>query len=814
MSKILVCGFYFHDNFGDDCFMDVLNKMFGPNYLNFVETSTLNEYNSKDLEKYDAIVVGGGDLINDFYGNVYEKTLRDFNGYKIAVGVGISFEDCRNRKYINIFDDMILRNKRDIQSVTKILGTLHTHYMPDLAFCLPLPTVNIDKDGKNVGVYLVGTMFKTKSLRFSILTFLRWLLSKGYKLHLVPMYNEKGIKYNDVKINKIIKDTFSIYGESILLYEKCNYDEFTRLTSTFDFAVCVRFHAHVFCTRIGIPFLSIPLTRKVKIYVSELPESARNAVKIRMDSSYNMLEIDIKDCKNKFMSIKKNAETIRRDLLYRSSVDTMCHNQEKIKSLISNKKKRTCSSFGTVTVDPEEIYRKYRNILLSKGVNHMIDQATDSMSSDEINKVSDAMCYDTTLDPSNEYFYGTRMNFKSDIKNLRDMVYYIHDDFCKKVVCPKINLKYMVQNSLKNVHRAGWNYSMCPLYYYSGDHGVFLDTYLDRTFGWSSDVLETAGVLPYTNFWVGFFHHTFETEFATNNCTKVFEKEIFKISLVMCKGIFCLTEYMAGLLRDNLKKIGFGHVLVKSLFHPTIFVDNIFNYQKFESLSDKKLINVGSWYRNPITIYRVAEIMKDSKYCTFNSLKGMKMEANFPPEKITLTMSNGKTIICDNGNIWTNYYLKYVNSRCDKYSENIYIKIKNILSNCGEIDARNYQKKDLLEDFLKRINIISHLKDDQFDLMMSNSIIFLDLIDSSAVNTLIEIIVRKTPVLVNKIKPTVEIMGEHYPLFYEKVEDIKRVFTPQNLKKAHEYIGKMDSSVYKIDYFVDSLLNSEIYKSL
>ncbi len=79
---------------------------------------------------------------------------------------------------------------------------------------------------------------------------------------------------------------------------------------------------------------------------------------------------------------------------------------------------------------------------------------------------------------------------------------------------------------------------------------------------------------------------------------------------------------------------------------------------------------------------------------------------------------------------------------------------------------------------------------------MDENIVFLNLIDASAVNTLIECVV------INKLPAIVEILGDSYPLFYNNLEEITGLVTLKNIEKAHIYIRKLDKTNLKIETFI------------
>lgn len=805
--KILIAGFYGHQNFGDDCFVKVFDRFLSGHQLKYTDIANLDK---EDIHLYDCVVIGAGDVLNDFYGLKYNEVLANYRGYKIAVGVGVSFFECAKRSYINYFDDIILRSKEDLPVISKILGTIHTHYLPDLAYSIPISFEHPSYDGarKKIGFYLVGTMIDNPGLLYTIHRFANFVLTTGYELHLIPMHHREGMTSSDVSIGENIANVFKLYESQIKVHPLYDFNTFISIMGQLDFALCARFHAHVFCVRLGVPFISIPLTRKVELLVKELPYDCQYTPNVIKDASYNLLGIDVKDIKSKFNDLVKNASSIRSALLYRADLDHKAFQENKIVTLIQNRRKRTIQPVYNIIVNPEDIYVKYRNMFLLRGVNHLTDKCTDILDEGVINRISDSLCYDITYDTANDYSYGTRENIRNNLAELRGMVYYIYQDYMNKQRVPKINMTYIKQDSFHDLHRAGWQYSIGPLYCYSGDHGVFFDTYLDRTFGWASDVLCENGVLPYTNYWVGFFHHTFELEFSRNSCSIVFDNPVFRASLRMCKGIYCLTRYLAKLVKIKLEELGFGGIPINTLHHPTVFVNNNFNYESFMKNENRKLINVGSWYRNPVTIYRLANNY-ESSLVTFNSLRGKRMDSNFCPDHVHVRLTT-HNLLESKDNIWTQYYIKYINSKSDDYSIKMDSVIRDLLTRDSEVDIR-----PLLDTFLSKINILSTLSNEEFDNMYVNNIVFLDLVDSSTVNTILEVIVRKTPVVVNRIEPTVELLGESYPLFYDHLDDIPALLTPQKILSAHEYMKtSIDDSVYRIDSFVESLIKSPIYQSL
>ena len=87
------------------------------------------------------------------------------------------------------------------------------------------------------------------------------------------------------------------------------------------------------------------------------------------------------------------------------------------------------------------------------------------------------------------------------------------------------------------------------------------------------------------------------------------------------------------------------------------------------------------------------------------------------------------------------------------------------------------------------------------------------MVDASTVNTIIECIIRNTPIIVNKHPAAVELLGEKYPLFYSCEEDYVKMSmeinglldNPEAIYNAYKYLKHMDKHLFMIDYFIQSL---------
>jgi polysaccharide pyruvyl transferase WcaK-like protein len=153
------------------------------------------------------------------------------------------------------------------------------------------------------------------------------------------------------------------------------------------------------------------------------------------------------------------------------------------------------------------------------------------------------------------------------------------------------------------------------------------------------------------------------------------------------------------------------------------------------------------------------------------------------------------------------------------------IQIGSWMRDMNAIQELNYNKKNILlgknmknkyicnnniNNYInKEVRMIEYLNNEDYDEILSKYVVFLKLYDASAVNTLIECIVRNTPIIINKLPAVVEYLGENYPLYFVNIEEVplllKRRLFNNKIKKAHKYLKNMNKDFLKVEYFINSL---------
>jgi len=111
---------------------------------------------------------------------------------------------------------------------------------------------------------------------------------------------------------------------------------------------------------------------------------------------------------------------------------------------------------------------------------------------------------------------------------------------------------------------------------------------------------------------------------------------------------------------------------------------------------------------------------------------------------------------------------------------------------------------------------LDRLDDQNYDTLLTQNLVFLDLYDSSANNAIIECIARATPILVNPLPAVVEYLGEDYPFYFSNLNEAAEKSKDNNLVlETHKYLLNLETrKKLTREYFLDSFKNSEVYKLL
>lgn len=307
-------------------------------------------------------------------------------------------------------------------------------------------------------------------------------------------------------------------------------------------------------------------------------------------------------------------------------------------------------------------------------------------------------------------------------------------------------------------HRFGWRMATQSLRPLFNRKGILFDSFLDRTFSRKDEKNPEKEKLPYQEPWIGIFHnppHAPDWAPIRYQLHEILALPEFQESLPHCKGLFALSEHLVAYLREKTGKP------VSVLYHPTELAVPQFDMEAFLHNPFRKVCQLGFWLRRLNSIYQL------------------------PLEK-------------------------------GIYRKILLLPPQDIFATINRIRMEEQKRFDLIfeEKYFDNTFGIRHLSADDYDDLLTKNIAFLDLYDASANNSIIECIARATPILVNRIAPTVEYLGEDYPFYFASLEEAAaKALDFQLVEQTHHYLKNWHvREKLTAQYFIDSFVSSEVYQ--
>ncbi len=823
-ENVLVLGFYNRNNIGDEAYKLVLPMILKNKNVIF-ECMDDIEYLPENI---DIVVCGGGDIINEYFMEKAQKLLKDFKGRVYGISVGIPY--LNGVKFLHIFDHVFVRSTQDYKIAVKEIGSLNVTYIPD-AVCLlshrnKTSSINTFKNKINIGLCLAEPLFNNNNNRIQLIDsivnslILLGKYNKNIIIYLLAFNhhqdskNECDYELNYDIYNKLTKSKINCVIRHDIKTPENMLDFFNR---HIDIPLCMRYHSVIFSIMTNKRFVPLYCSKKVDNLLEDLNyKDERFVYKLNTNSQFKPLSID----NSKLFTLLKNAVN-NRNITYDISRVNNYFNIEneltKLKDIIVSNK---LESFNDVLIACKNNISKYLQIepyVYEELLYHI--GPIKNLNIKHLN-LARFICYIITGQTNHPTVWGLCSNFRRQQFCLYDAIKYIWDD-CKNVYeeCetkqnyyPKIlnlkrevflNLDFVFQNDFSKFHRSGWSYAVGGIMNLDAPRllrasNILLDIYVDRSFHWGNDILKTLDIVPYKQPWYGFVHHTFDTTHSEYNCVNMFKNDNFILSLKTCKGLFALTNYLANQLKNKLNEIDIN-VPVFTLCHPMEFVENNFTIEKFINNTNKSVVQIGAWLRKPYSIYELPIHQNNNFTITKKALKGREMEQYFSPPNFFNKLED----------FLLNTEWSYDNSEdIDQDDCNIICShtICRGSSNSGNANKFCSGIYDMLFNQINEVEVLTTLNNEDYDKLLSENIIFLNLVDASAVNTVIECIVRNTPIIINRLESLEELLGKNYPGFYDNLVHASSLCTNiEKITEIHRYLTRLNKDKYKLETFINDI---------
>lgn len=313
----------------------------------------------------------------------------------------------------------------------------------------------------------------------------------------------------------------------------------------------------------------------------------------------------------------------------------------------------------------------------------------------------------------------------------------------------------MIDQIVFNSHRSGWKYAIDQIkHLHNASAEVIFDGFLENTFSWRLEANKKEKKVPYTRPWIGVLHNPYD---MPSHFMSEHSPEKFMDSYEWLKSLVHCKGLFC-LSEDHAERVRKETgKLVSVLKHPTSLDAPRWDFSKFSN--DCRVTSIGWWLRN-LNMFT-------------------QLEAN----------GYNKTML-----------YPYPLSETAAYE-----KINDIMQS-------SYEPMGDLRD-IERLYAISN---EEYDELLTRSVVFLNLYASTANNAIIECIARGTPVLVNRL-PSVEFyLGKDYPLYYDSIKEANELLADlDTIIVASNYLKRIErKNTVSGQSFLDSFIQSEVYQSL
>lgn len=818
---LYVIGYYGHNNIGDEQYKSSFTKLFKNENIKFIDCDMIVD---KEFKDDDIIVVGGGDIINNYFMYNINKKFKNTNNKIYAISVGIPFINIIiNSAYkLLIFNKIFVRTQQDMKLLQSYYEDIY--YLPDISCNL---FTNMDRslilNKKNVNKKVICFCLSrsiydntNENLYLQFLNNMSYIISylahKSYDIILLPFNtDENNDNDNDILLQKDLMKVLQsdIRRKVTNITEAKTINEIKDIFLECDLIVPMRFHAALFSIYLNKPFISLITTRKMNNLMKDIDWKYKYI--LPLNKKHKPKELNMYIFTNLFLSIMNDYSKSIKHLVNINKIINKSYIKEQdniinlLRSSVNSKKLKSPSLSNSTEFKLKSIisqlmieFPKYPEI---------IDQ-------EEKKICVQFVSYKLTGNIDSEYNSGLyEKMFNKEYKFMEEWQWILNDilinidnqyksgvSLVSSLEITKLyRMNYINLYNGKNVHRSGWNYVISNLMKFHDDNIKLpiLDLYIDKTFHWNETINKKLGIIPYTSKWYGFIHHTMNRSFSSYNTYELFKKETFVRSLVYCHGLIVLSNYLKNQIEDILYDLKLN-IPVYVVCHPTETDVKHFSLKKFKNNEDRSIIHIGAWLRNIYSFYNVEFPNKLNKVSYFSKeteytirkkiLKGIEMDNYFPQVNMVNNLKPSNEMDNQFGCINHEAFIKM-------YSTN----------------KNNNWHNDLYEHVTTKVNsidIISYKSNEEYDELLTNNIVFLNLIDVSACNTLIECIVRNTPLIINKHPAVVELLGENYPLYFNNETlqyNIYNLLTLKNIKKANIYLKKLNKNKYKINTFIENV---------
>lgn len=281
--EILVLGWVGHFNCGDEQYKSSFTKLFPQHNLTFTDV-----LKASHLEKCEAIILGGGNVIRPGFINQLKKVNKKINIYAMSAGM-------EERIDLSIFKKVYGRDSQTLKFAKE--QNVPCEFMPDIAFTMTpnkekgrqwiqnqFQSENNDLYSKVVTVIVNGYMVNGQLgnlardafsfLKFSY-DFARVLDETSASFIFLPFGTQ--IPYDDRVANAWVAAKCKYWKKNLMVYDRLSPQTTLDIIAASDAVISSRLHSSIFSFVSGTPFVDITHHSKNALFL-ELIGQTQNSV--------------------------------------------------------------------------------------------------------------------------------------------------------------------------------------------------------------------------------------------------------------------------------------------------------------------------------------------------------------------------------------------------------------------------------------------------------------------------------------------------------------------------------------------------------
>lgn len=273
--RILVLGWYGHHNVGDESYKEIIPSLF-PQH-NFTFTDNLK---SQIIEEFDAIVLGGGNVLRKGFVSELQKT-KNIKIFGLSVGIEENPTDD-----LSFFSHVYARDEKTL-NVLKSLNVPCT-FLPDVALSLQGNAENGKKwlkekfDSEKCELYsniitvvvnsymLNGALNGLARDAFSFIKFsydfARVIDETPASFVFVPCGTQ--VPFDDRTTNAWVASKCKYWKKNYVVFDRLNYKETIDIIAASNLTISSRLHSSIFSYACGTPFIDLTHHSKNALFLN------------------------------------------------------------------------------------------------------------------------------------------------------------------------------------------------------------------------------------------------------------------------------------------------------------------------------------------------------------------------------------------------------------------------------------------------------------------------------------------------------------------------------------------------------------------